>query len=358
MAQQKHILVIGAGIIGASIAYHLVKSGARVTIVDREHGGGLATRFSWAWINASWGNPEPYFRLRWRSIQEWRRLGAELPDLRVDWAGGLLWDLAAEKIPAYVESHAAWGYDIRLVDGAEAARLEPGLATLPQIAAHASSEGAVEPAEAARVLLAAAVARGADFRAGQKVTALALQGARVTGAVTADGILAADHVVLAAGAATAELAASAGVRLPMSAPAGLLVVTRPCPKILNGLVMAPDLHVRQRRDGALIAGTDFAGTDPGTEPQKVAEAIFGGLRRLLKAGPDLAFDHYTVGYRPLPADDLPAVGSVPGHANLTLAVMHSGITLAPAMGLFLAEEILSGVAEPLLRPYQAARLAR
>jgi glycine/D-amino acid oxidase-like deaminating enzyme len=141
----------------------------------------------------------------------------------------------------------------------------------------------------------------------------------------------------------------------MSAPAGLLVVTRPCPKILNGLVMAPDLHVRQRRDGALIAGTDFAGTDPGTEPQKVADMIFDGLRRLLKAGPELAFDRYTVGYRPLPADDFPAVGAVPGRTNLTLAVMHSGITLAPAMGLYLADEILTGRREPLLAPYAAAR---
>ena len=68
MPQRKNILVIGAGIIGASIAYHLARDGARVTILDAGQGGGIATRYSWAWINASWGNPEPYFRLRMRAI--------------------------------------------------------------------------------------------------------------------------------------------------------------------------------------------------------------------------------------------------------------------------------------------------
>ena len=66
----KRVLIVGAGVIGASIAWHLARAGAEVTVLDGGAAGGLATRTSWAWINASWGNPEPYFHLRERAMLE------------------------------------------------------------------------------------------------------------------------------------------------------------------------------------------------------------------------------------------------------------------------------------------------
>ena len=90
MTAQRHIVVVGAGILGASIAWHLVRGGARVTVVEAADRGGVATRASWAWINASWGNPEPYFHLRRRSMAAWRTWAEALPALGVAWPGGLL----------------------------------------------------------------------------------------------------------------------------------------------------------------------------------------------------------------------------------------------------------------------------
>ena len=66
-----HVLVVGAGIVGASIARYLAASGTRVTVVEAGEAGGVAARNSWAWINAASGSPEPYFRLRHRSQEEW-----------------------------------------------------------------------------------------------------------------------------------------------------------------------------------------------------------------------------------------------------------------------------------------------
>ena len=77
------IVVIGAGIIGASIAWHLAAAGARVIVVDAGDGGGVATPNSFAWINATHGNPEPYFRLWVRSMAEWRRVADAVPDLAI-----------------------------------------------------------------------------------------------------------------------------------------------------------------------------------------------------------------------------------------------------------------------------------
>ena len=92
----KRIIIVGSGIISASIAWHLTRAGAEVTVIEAGESGGLATRNSWAWINASWGNPEPYYRLRERSMLEWRKIDREVPGLAVNWCGGLIWDMELE----------------------------------------------------------------------------------------------------------------------------------------------------------------------------------------------------------------------------------------------------------------------
>ena len=114
MTNTTQAVVIGAGIIGASIAYHLAKAGRPPIIVDAGPDGGLATSGSLAWINANWGNPEPYYRLRMRSIAEWHRLGRELPDLPLRWTGSLTYDMPRADLERYVAQHADWGYRIRL----------------------------------------------------------------------------------------------------------------------------------------------------------------------------------------------------------------------------------------------------
>ena len=157
MSTAPRIAVIGAGIVGASIAWHLARRGAAVTVLDRGQPAGEATEKSFAWINATWGNPEPYFRLRFLSMQEWRRLEHELDGaLGVVWRGCLIWDLADHDLEEFATRHAAWGYDVRLVGRAEIAALEPGLVAPPARAAYAAGDATIEPVAATRALLAAA----------------------------------------------------------------------------------------------------------------------------------------------------------------------------------------------------------
>jgi len=362
MPDRPHVLVVGSGIIGASVAYHLQRDGAQVTVVEAAQSGGLATRHSWAWINASWGNPEPYFRLRHQSMKLWRELGTTLPDLGVKWCGGLLWDAPAEELQAYVTQHGAWGYDIRAVARDEARRIEPRLVAVPELAVYVPEEGVVEPVAAAEAFLAAAQALGAKFITGRKVTALDVQAGRAIGVVTNQERIAADEAVIAAGVATPHLAATAGVTIPLSSPPGLLAVTNPQPKLLNGLVMAPQMHIRQQPDGRLIAGADFGGSElaegDGEDAAKVAAlSLLDMMRGFFTASGDLALDHYTIGHRPTPVDGYPAIGRAAGIGGLSIAVTHSGITLAPMIGASLAAEILREFEEPLLTPYRLARFA-
>lgn len=357
MAAGREMIVVGAGIIGASIAWHLTKAGARVTIIEAGGLGGVATPASFAWINATWGNPEPYFRLRIRSMGEWKRLAAECPGIPLHQVGGLLWDMPRDRLEAYADEHGAWGYGIRRVDRAEAFRIEPNLAEPPDFALHVAEEGAVEPAAAATALVADALRLGARLLGGTEVVGLIAEGGSVRGVRTAANTHRADEVVLAAGTATPQLAATAGVTVPLDASPGLLVHSRPADRLLNGLVLA-ERHVRQTVDGRIVCGADFGGGDPGGDPTETARALFAQMQAMILGSEKLEFDRYTIGYRPMPTDGFPIIGRTEGLGGLYLAVMHSGITLAPAVGLFAAQELLEGRRDPLLAPYSPSRSGR
>jgi glycine/D-amino acid oxidase-like deaminating enzyme len=356
MAAKEQVVVVGAGIIGASIAWHLTAAGADVTVVDAlESGGGVATPNSFAWINASWGNPERYFRLRIRAMAEWRRLATEVPKIPLAWTGGLCFDVPAKELESYACEHSAWGYGIRRVDRAEALSIEPNLQNPPEFALHVAEEGALEPQVTAEVLLKDAIGRGARFGPNASVSALVEKGGAICGVETPIETLFADEVVLAAGAATASLAATVGIDVPLTAPAGLLVHSHPHARLLNGLVMAPRLHMRQTAEGRIVSSADFSGGDPGADPNATAEAFFAETTAMLCNAADLALDYHTVGYRPMPADGFPIVGRA--RPGLYIAVMHSGITLAAAVGRFVAEELMAGRRAPLLEPYGFQRFA-
>ncbi|MDQ6433122.1 FAD-binding oxidoreductase [Mesorhizobium sp. LHD-90] len=353
----KQVLVVGAGIVGASIAWHLAKAGCRVTVIDAGDGGGLATAHSFAWINATWGNPERYFHFRRRSMAGWRRLEQEAPGVSVDWCGGLIWDMPADQLEAYAEEHGRWGYGLRRVGRDEALHIEPNLVSPPGLALHIAEEGMVEPVAAARALLADAVASGALLVAATRIRELLERGGKIAGAVAEDGtILEAEETVVAAGVGTARLLATVGARLRMDTPPGLIMHSTVADRrLLNGMVMAPDLHLRQTREGRLIAGADFAGADPKGRENEMARDLLGKLKAALRGTETLEVDFFTVGHRPTPADGFPAIGRVGGFEGLYVTVLHSGVTLAPIVGELAAREIAEGERDGDLEPYDPGR---
>jgi glycine/D-amino acid oxidase-like deaminating enzyme len=121
--------------------------------------------------------------------------------------------------------------------------------------------------------------------------------------------------------------------------------------------MAPELHMRQTQEGRIIAGSDFGGGDPSDDPRKAAEGIIAKVRSMLRGGDQIELDFYTIGYRPNPKDGFPIIGGVDGAPGLYLLVLHSGVTLAPIVGLLAAEEIVSGHSDPQLAPFRLSRFA-
>ncbi|HEX2431714.1 MAG TPA: FAD-binding oxidoreductase [Aestuariivirgaceae bacterium] len=348
------VAVIGGGIIGSSLSYHLARRGARVTVIAESGAGGVATPATFGWLNASWGNPEPYYHLRIASLKLWRQLGEAMPGLGVSWSGCLTYDLAEPALRDYVAQHRAWGYPVRLVDGAEAARLEPGLREPPALAAFAEAEGAAEPAMAVRALLAASEAR--LIRA--HVAEIVVERGRVAGIRTGEETIAADLVAVAAGAGSPALVATAGAAtLKLDTTPGLLLHTAPLEPVLRRIVVGPGMDVRQTLEGRLIIGSDFGGSPITGDPAAIAKDLLETVRRQVRGAENARMERYTIGHRPTPADGFPVIGFVPPVSGLYVAAMHSGMTNAAAVGAWGAEEMLTGRRHPLLAPFGPDRFS-
>lgn len=355
------VVVAGAGIVGANIAYQLAKRGAAVTIIERDAPATGATSKSFAWINATFSKqPRQYYELNRLGMQGWRSLEREV-SLPVKWGGSIEWytdDAQANELRQAVKAHQSWAYPVAMVQSARLAALEPKV-TFGRVAAaaHADDEGHVDPVAATEVLLQRAQSFGAALRTKTWVTGLDTP-TRLRAVQTNLGDLPADVLVIACGTETPRVAAMAGLQVPLKESPGVLVHTTPQPSLLNRVVLAPGAHMKQKPDGRIVTGVGFGGT-PTTDSSMAGAENF---LRTAAAGVVAALhtatvERVTLGYRPLPSDGFPIVGFAPGRRDIYITVMHSGVTLSPFIGRAAAVEILDGVDVDPLSPYRLARFA-
>ncbi len=355
-SRRSSVVVVGAGIVGASIAYHLARLNVGVTLVDRGKPAGGVTHRSFAWINVSHGLPEAYLDLRKRAIGEWHRLESELSGrLRVDWSGALTWHADPAETERFAHESAAMGHEVRLIRRDEIAALEPNLKNLPDIAAFAAGEGAVDPAAVTKLLVQAAKEAGADIRLDTDVLSLATQGSRVAGVVASAGKIEADAVVLAAGVGVKDLALPLGLRLPLDASPSILMRFRTPNRLVNRVVCNQHMEIRPQTDKIMVGAEDYIDASAENGPEAVAQRALAAIRKQLAGGDEVELIDVRVGMRPIPEDGFPIVGRVPGIGGLYLSIMHVGVVLAPLIGRLAASEILHGVEDPLLAPYRSNR---
>lgn len=338
----KHVVIVGAGIIGASIAFRLAEAGAAVTLVDRAGIGAGASSKSFGWINANDANPEGYNHFRQDALAAWRRVPEQL-DVPVRWQGSLGCEMGADAVRAHAAALTARGCAARVIEAPQIAELAPGVAGLTDVAVFCADEGAVDPAAAARAFVGGAVALGARRLAGMDVQSLLMRGDRVCGISTSFGPVEADMVVVAAGVGSAPLVETAGVTLPTDNRKGVIVQTRPLPPVLAPVILTEDIHFRQEPDGRIIVGEMFSGEGPNawlidSDPGRLATLLLDRLRTRLPGVEGIALGELNLGIRPTPGDGLPVIGmATPG---LYLATMHSGVTLAPLVGELVTREIV------------------
>jgi glycine/D-amino acid oxidase-like deaminating enzyme len=367
----RRCVVIGAGILGASVAARLAEAGLQVTLLDQDQPGRATSRWSFAWLNSNDKAPRHYHDLNHAGIRAWAELAPDLdgdawyrpvghvelappPDAPDAGAG-------AAELAARVSRLTGWGYPARIIDAAEAARLEPAL-RIPAPGAFFLREGYVLTEPLIARLVAHAKRHGAEVLTGQSGRVTRLEPGTVPRVRTAAGaVLEADEVICCAGRWTPDLAPVPLIpwRVPGSTAPGLTVrvgpVTPPGPV---RLVHTPELALRPHPGGLLHLEAPDAAVDlhtPEAELARWAKELLRRAQRTVHGLENARVVDYKVCPRPMPADGQSIVGRLPGTPGVYVAVTHSGVTLAAHLSRLITEDLTTGTPPADLTPYRPAR---
>lgn len=249
--------MVGAGVIGAAVAYEAARRGLRVVLVDRA-GTAAAGATRWSLAGLSWlsATDECLRRLCWEGLQRHRSLSDELeadtsfrplPQLILAPAQADL-----DRLEAALAAGTALGFRGERIPVGELACLEPGLQAGAVVGAIRCEAGHVDPVRLTRALLQAAVRSGAYLCHGTEVQRIVVHGQRCVGVETTTGFLPAGSVLIAAGAWTRPLLHTAGVEVAVLHTHAEVLETGPRPPTLSHLIMVAD-GARARLEVAMAA---------------------------------------------------------------------------------------------------------
>ncbi|MEV4934152.1 FAD-binding oxidoreductase [Sphingobium sp. LMA1-1-1.1] len=371
--RKPRIGVIGGGIIGASIAAQLAHSGADVIVFEKEAPASGATRNSVAWINPV-VNDAHYMKLRLESMKAWleddRQWG-----MRAIWGGSTSW--AYENKRASLQEKAtllqATDDPPRYLTGPEITKVTPGVVPGDNVklAFQTFKDGHVDPVFATQRYLAAAKRHGAKIVYPCQVTAVTMREGRVVGVKTTKGDFALDQLVSATGTDTPQIMALVGRELKLAHKPGLVVHTTPRSVITKQVFEASSIiEFKQYADGRFL--TSFTSGPPDLPQhaeilqrqmdypsdflkQHHGEMLIARTAEYMPAIAEAKPTKILLGFRPYPLDNRPIIGPVPGAGGVYVVVTHSGITLAPILGRYAAQEIMTGSQTPILAPYRPTR---
>jgi glycine/D-amino acid oxidase-like deaminating enzyme len=355
LEKKPHIVVVGAGIIGAFAAYFLARSGVPVTIVDPCEIAANASGNNAGGLNPLHGGgiPGPLQELALTSmrlhLKEWDRL-RRLSG--IDFRGRFVTRLHVARDEGEAEELARREALHNATDGFSARWLtsnelrETGLGLSPDAIGGLWTDGnaRVEPALYTRAVAESAVRLGARMIAG-RARGLVTRADRVTAVRVDDENLACDGVVIAVGPWCAGPEKWLGIRLPVEAVKGeLLLAEVNSPSPATEITWGPfGLYPRSARRLWLGGTEDRVGLRPGPTPT-ARERILGAVDSMLPAlGPLRIVDHVS-GLRPVTPNGLPIVGVADSHENVCLALGggRKGMLLGPALGLASAELLAFG----------------
>lgn len=359
------VCVVGGGLLGTATALFAARRGLSVLLLEA---GDLASGASGAAFGgvsvgiysfASARVPDSYVALSKASLSMYAALQEELgPPMDFTRPGSLdpfydEKDLQSRK--DRVEGLRACGVDCRLLDRQEVQAIEPSVSDVMVGATYCPVDAHVTPPSVTWAWAAAARRAGAEIRTRTPVVALARQGARITGVRTAQEEISAGWVVNVAGAGAEAVAATAGVRLPITYSRGQMFVTDRMPPFLNTYIH----NIKQTASGTVVLGaTRESGVrDTGVSVPGIRE-ILGWARRLLPKLDEARIVRCWAGVRMVPPDGYPILGQVEGFDNFLHAVMHRGVTLGPIVGRLLVEIITEGRPSIDISNYRMSRFGQ
>ena len=373
----RDVIVIGGGIIGSSIAWQLAKRHLDVLVVEMKDTASGSAGATDGVVGYHTKKPGIQLDLAVQSIEMFRTLGEELGE-DVEYgleAGGMQpvedkyqWDL----LSAMAEEQRKSGVDIRMITAEEACELEPNLNPDIYGALYSPTGGKVNPLALTFAFAKAAKRLGAVFSFGTEVKEILTEGGRACGVRVfskekGEEIHHARFIVNAAGARAGQVAALAGLDMPIKPRKGQLAVTEAIGPFLKATVqcarynvikfrpetiddpavlrLGQSLSIEQQENGGLIIGGTREFTD--FEEENTFEAVEAMMKRAIRFFPALknvSIIRCFSGFRPYTPDGLSIMGEVRTLPGFIMAAGHEGdgIALSPVTGRLIAEMIADG----------------
>jgi glycine oxidase len=362
-----HVVVVGAGLQGASVALRLAQAGRKVTVLERAIPGAEASFAAGGILSPGVEavEPGPFYALCAASLARYPAFAREVEaasGLWVGYRGGGTLELALDDEHARIlagraEKIEKAGLPVEVLDEAEVRRLEPAVSTETRGALFFREEASVDPRLLGRAVYFAAARAGARFLTGQ-VRRIVVEGGRAAGVDHESGRIGADAVVLAAGAWSLLVE---GHGLPPGAVRpvrGQIAVLDTRPPLLSRVIFSGHGYLVPRADGRILCGSTME--EVGFEKAVTAAGLRHVLDVALEISPALGAAPVVEtwsNFRPASPDGEPILGaaSVPG---LFYATGHTrnGILLAPITADAVAAAVLGRPAPVDLAPFSPARL--
>ncbi|MEJ7876195.1 MAG: glycine oxidase ThiO [Solirubrobacterales bacterium] len=368
-------IVVGAGVIGLSIAWRAAQRGLRVRVLERSEPGSGASGVAAGMLapvgEATWGE-EDLLRAALASHSMWPDFAAELAAL--DGAapaflrhGALHVALDADEaveLRRRFDLMRSLGLEAEWLSGRECRDLEAGLGPSVPGGVHAPHEAGVDPTAIVRALRTACEIEGVEIAAGANVAAALWEGDALSGVILDEGE---EHrapaIVLAAGAWSGSVGWLPDAALPPVRPVKGQILTLSGPEstpVAERIVVTERVYLVPRADGRLIAGATVE--EMGFDARVTAGGVYELLREAYRALPDVAeleLVQVVAGHRPGTPDNAPIVGrgAVEG---LVLATGHfrNGILLAPLTAEGVAALLAGEEMSTELRVADPARFAK
>ena len=366
------VIIIGSGVIGGSLAWHLAKKGKKVLVLERKDTASGAAGATDGVVGYHTKKPGKQMDLAVQSIRMFDTLEEELGEpiaygLR---AGGMQpvedktqWDI----LSAIVEEQVKSGVDIRMISAEEARKIEPQLSEDIYGALYSPTGGKINPLKLTMAFTHAAKRLGAEYKYQTEVTGFIIENGVCLGVRTKDEEFYADAVVNCCGAWAGEVAALAGLDLPIKPRKGQLAVTEPIAPFMtatlqcarynvikfrpetikdeNVLKLGQSLSIEQQEEGGLIIGGTREFADFEGENTFVAiDAMMKRAARFFPALRNVSVIRFFSGFRPYTPDGMPLLGPVKTLDHFYMAAGHEGdgIALSPVTGKLMAEYIVDG----------------
>ncbi len=406
----KRVAVVGAGIVGLSVAWFLQEEGLDVTVYDSRGVAAGASAGNAGWITPGMVAPLPEpgvlgYALRSLANRDspLRLAPAALPATarfltsfaanctQAKWARGVeslagicalalsSYDLlerggvAAEVLPAPIlmafedaasadpvrhELRATAGEDPFIgLNQSELGAECPLLSDRARYGLRLEGQRYLQPLDYTRSLAESFSARGGQIKAGARVNRVEPVSAGGVSVTVADTRTSFDTAVLASGAWLSRLGRSAGVRLPLAAGRGYSLTVKTQEPLTAPLYLpAQRVACTPAPGGMRLAGTmEFRSADAPVDQRRI-DAIVRSATGFLEGVDWSSTSDVWVGPRPVTADGLPLIGATK-HEGIYAASGHGmwGMTLGPATGRLLAEYITTGESPEALRPFDPCR---